>query len=213
MGDKSSLDDHCLVPRAARQAHVEVLRKVLLNQVKGSTYCTRPQVKKWSPRSYHSGRTFEGRSEFIFIPRRSLHFRPECYDHTHGSPVYMTPAYKVYGTRYEGFDPIFFVPMFSGWHKSKNANYGTRLWPFFHSYAVGYGSHVPSFLLPFMRILAGFAPKSELWQQVLPNSHRYVRLWSPCGAFAWAVHVKVLTRNDGNRYAHQMGQVLSLIHI
>ena len=60
-----------------------------------------------------------------------------------------------------------FVPMFSGWHKSKEANYGTRLWPFFHTYATGYGSHAPPFVLPFMLILIGFAQKSELWQQVM----------------------------------------------
>ena len=35
-----------------------------------------------------------------------------------------------------------FVPMFSEWHKSKQANHGTRLYPFPHSYATGYGSEV-----------------------------------------------------------------------
>ena len=108
------------------------------------------------------------------------------------------------------FDPFgvcVFVPMFSGWHKSKNANYGTRSRPFFHSSAIGHGGHAPPFSMPFMLILVVFAPKSELWQQITPNSHRYARLWSPCGAFVWAVHLMVLTANYGNRYAHQMGHV------
>ena len=52
-------------------------------------------------------------------------------------------------------------------YKSKETNYGTRLWPFLHSYAIRYGSHAPHFVLSFMLILVGFAPKCELWQQVV----------------------------------------------
>ena len=58
-----------------------------------------------------------------------------------------------------------FVTMFSGWRKSKQANYRTRIWSFFqlcHSY----GSHAPLFFSPSMLILVGFVHKSELWQQV-----------------------------------------------
>ena len=58
-----------------------------------------------------------------------------------------------------------FVTMFSGWRKSKQANYRTRIWSFFqlcHSY----GSHAPLFFSPSMLILVGFVHQSELWQQV-----------------------------------------------
>ena len=44
-----------------------------------------------------------------------------------------------------------------------------------------------------MLILVGFAQKGELWQQVMPISHRYARLRPPCAAFVWAVHLTVLT--------------------
>ena len=50
-----------------------------------------------------------------------------------------------------GFEPfvcLFVVSMFSGWHKFKEANNGTRLWLFFHRYAVGYGSHATPFSCP-----------------------------------------------------------------
>ena len=90
---------------------------------------------------------------------------------------------------------FFFVSMFSGWHKSKEAHFGTRFWPFFHSYAIGYGSHAPHFFLPFKVILVGYVQKSELWQQVMPSCHRYARLWSPCAPFVWTVHLMALTAN------------------
>ena len=47
---------------------------------------------------------------------------------------------------------FFFVPMFSGWHKSEEANYGTGFMAIFPSYAIGYGSHAPPFFLAFMLI-------------------------------------------------------------
>ena len=87
------------------------------------------------------------------------------------------------------------------------SNYGTRLWPFFHSYAVGCGGHAPPFSCPSSLFLVGFAQQSELWQQVMPNSHRYARLCPPCAASVWAVHLMVLTAIYGYRYAHQLSQV------
>ena len=62
-----------------------------------------------------------------------------------------------------GFDPILFVPMFSRCPKTKEANYGTMLWPFSHSYAIALVAMCHLFFL-YMLSLVGFGQKRELNQ-------------------------------------------------
>ena len=42
--------------------------------------------------------------------------------------------------------------------------------------------------------LVGLAQKRELLQQVMPISHRYARLCSPCAAFVWAVYLALYSK-------------------
>ena len=62
---------------------------------------------------------------------------------------------------------FFLVPTFSEWHEYSQANYGSRVWPFSHSFGLGYGSHKSPFWVQLVSGLVGFAQKSGLWQQGL----------------------------------------------
>ena len=111
---------------------------------------------------------------------------------------------------YLGFDPFgvcVFVPMFSGWHKSKEANYGTRLRPFSRSYAVGNGSHAPPFSCPsclfwsVLRERANYGSRLCQFPTALPGHG------SHAPRFVWDVYLMFLTANYGNRFAHHISQV------
>lgn len=77
--------------------------------------------------------------------------------------------------------------MFSEEHTPKQAKLGTRLCPFSHSYATGYGSHAPPFFGPFTPVFVGYVQKSGLCQLIKAFCSPFCQITVMCH-FRLAVH-------------------------